>query len=75
MHHQWYPDVLLLEAGFSPDTIRILEQRGHEIRKNTRSMGSLQTVGLKEGVFRGASDPRRSNAGAFAPAQITGETD
>ncbi len=75
MHHQWYPDVLLLEAGFSSDTIRILEQRGHEIRKNTRSMGSLQTVGLKEGVFRGASDPRRPNAGAFAPAQITGETD
>ena len=69
------PDVLLLESGFSPDTIQILEQRGHEIRKNVSSMGSLQTVGVKDGVFRGASDPRRPNSGAFAPEQVPGETD
>ncbi len=67
IHHQWYPDVLQLESGFSPDTIRILEERGHEIRESRFSMGSLQTAGFKDGVFRGASDPRRPNASSVAP--------
>lgn len=67
MHHQWYPDKLQLEDGFSPDTIRILEARGHAIASTQFSMGSLQTVSLRDGVFRGASDPRRPNAGSIAP--------
>ena len=67
MHHQWYPDKLQLEDGFSPDTIRILEARGHTIASSQFSMGSLQTVSLRDGVFRGASDPRRPNAGSIAP--------
>lgn len=71
MHHQWYPDVLQLEAGFSPDTIRILEQRGHQVQSSRSSMGSIQTVGYSNGVFRGASDPRRPNAGAVAPQADT----
>jgi gamma-glutamyltranspeptidase/glutathione hydrolase len=29
-HHQWQPDVLQLEQGISPDTIHLLEARGHE---------------------------------------------
>ena len=69
MHHQWFPDVLQLESGFSPDTTRILEARGHTIRESSYSMGSLQTVGIKDGVFRGASDPRRPNAGSRTPAR------
>ncbi len=31
-HHQWMPDEISLERGFSPDTIRILENMGHRIR-------------------------------------------
>jgi len=69
MHHQWLPDVLQLESGFSPDTIRILEARGHEIAATQWSMGSLQTVAWKDGVFRGSSDPRRPNAASIAPAR------
>ena len=69
MHHQWYPDMLQLESGFSPDTIRILEARGHEIAATQWSMGSLQTVAFKDGVFRGSSDPRRPNAATIAPAR------
>ena len=69
MHHQWYPDVLQLESGFSPDTIRILEARGHTIAAAQWSMGSLQTVAWKDGVFRGSSDPRRPNAASIAPAR------
>lgn len=67
MHHQWYPDVLRLETGFSPDTVRLLEQRGHEVSVIENKMGSLQTVGFRDGAYRGASDPRRPNAGSIAP--------
>tara|TARA_R110002096_G_scaffold23031_4_gene73580 strand:- start:15063 stop:16808 length:1746 start_codon:yes stop_codon:yes gene_type:complete len=65
-HHQWYPDSLRLEQGVSPDTIRILEERGHLISGNRNSMGSLQSVGMRDGVFFGASDPRRPSAGSVA---------
>ncbi|MEL7185885.1 MAG: gamma-glutamyltransferase, partial [Pseudomonadota bacterium] len=67
MHHQWYPDVLQMESGFSPDTIKLLKARGHEIQER-RAMGSIQSVGIRDGVYRGASDPRRPNAGTAAPA-------
>ncbi len=70
MHHQWFPDVLQLESGFSPDTVRLLRERGHEVRDTRYSMGSLQTAGYRDGVFRGASDPRRPNAGSYAPADV-----
>ena len=68
MHHQWYPDVLSLEPGFSPDTIRILQQRGHDVQNSRTSSGSTQTVGFSNGLFRGASDTRRPGAGSVAPA-------
>ena len=29
MHHQWAPDTLRIERGFSADTLRILQARGH----------------------------------------------
>ena len=61
MHHQWYPDVLQLESGFSPDTIRILRARGHEIRF-TPAMSSLQIAMFRDGLFYGYSDPRRPGA-------------
>jgi gamma-glutamyltranspeptidase/glutathione hydrolase len=67
MHHQWFPDKLALEEGISPDTIRLLQQRGHDISDSRRSSGSTQSVGFRNGVFRGASDPRRPGAGSVAP--------
>jgi gamma-glutamyltranspeptidase/glutathione hydrolase len=67
MHHQWYPDVLMLEPGFSPDTIRILQQRGHDLQNARTSSGSTQTVAFRNGLFRGASDTRRPGAGSAAP--------
>ena len=67
MHHQWYPDRLQLEPGFSPDTIRILRERGHEVVDSTYSMGSTQTVSFQDGLFRGASDTRRPEAASVSP--------
>ena len=67
MHHQWYPDTIYLESGFSPDTVKLLEARGHTVSASRNMMGSLQTVGFRDGAFRGASDTRRPNAGSVAP--------
>lgn len=67
MHHQWYPDVLQLEEGFSPDTIKLLRERGHELKDVRSTMGSLQSVAFKDGMFRGAADTRRPNAASSAP--------
>ena len=67
MHHQWYPDKLQVEVGFGVDTIGLLEQRGHEVAVMGSTYTSLQTVAVRDGLFRGASDPRRPNSGAAAP--------
>jgi gamma-glutamyltranspeptidase/glutathione hydrolase len=67
MHHQWYPDVLFLEPGFSPDTVRLLKERGHDVQYSRSSSGSTQTVAFKDGLFRGASDTRRPGAASVAP--------
>lgn len=59
MHHQWFPDQIRLEKGFSPDTVKLLERKGHQIRI-LPAMGSLQTVSRDgDGQVWGASDPRR----------------
>ena len=61
MHHQWLPDELRVETGFSPDTLRLLAAKGHRIvTKN--AMGSTQSIMAVDGGFLGASDPRRSGA-------------
>ena len=61
VHHQWLPDELRVEDGLSPDTIRLLEQRGQKVViKN--AMGSTQSIMVTEGGLYGASDPRRAGA-------------
>lgn len=57
-HHQWLPDELRVEKGFSPDTLKLLEQKGQKVVLK-EAMGSTQSimVGL-DGELYGASDPR-----------------
>jgi gamma-glutamyltranspeptidase/glutathione hydrolase len=61
LHHQWQPDRLEAEPGFSPDALRILMERGHDVQP-ARAMGSLQTVLFDGELFYGYSDPRRPGA-------------
>jgi len=75
MHHQWYPDQLQLESGYSPDTVQLLRVRGHDVKTPQSSMGSVQTAAVKDGLFRGASDPRRPNSGSVAPVEINVRAD
>ncbi|MDA1063322.1 MAG: gamma-glutamyltransferase [Proteobacteria bacterium] len=70
LHHQWFPDEALLERGYSPDTVRILESRGHKVIRTGSIFTSLQTVGFDNGLFGGASDPRRPDSAAVAPTEI-----
>ena len=70
IHHQWLPDELQLESGFSVDTVRELERRGHPVVA-ARAMGSLQSVIRRDELFRGASDPRRPQAGSVGAAAVT----
>jgi gamma-glutamyltranspeptidase/glutathione hydrolase len=59
IHHQWLPDEIRIEEGLSPDTIKILEEKGHTITRKS-SMGAIQAIMITEGTMYGAADPRRS---------------
>ena len=61
IHHQWLPDHLQIEQGLNGDTLRLLRLKGHHIELDD-AMGSTQSVMSKDGVFYGASDPRRPGA-------------
>ena len=56
-HHQWTPDVLRIEKGFSADTLALLRQWGHKVAVKP-AMGRTQTIEVRDGVLQGASDPR-----------------
>lgn len=58
IHHQWRPDFLLAETGFSPDTLRSLEAKGHTIRIGTTS-GSASSIHVTAEGLMGAADPRQ----------------
>ena len=63
MHHQWLPDELRIEEGFSPDSIEKLEALGHTV-KQKNAMGAIQSILVKDGVMYGGADPRRSTSKA-----------
>jgi len=63
MHHQWNPDRIDLEQGFSPDTIRILQAAGHKVEPS-RAAGRVQTVGIGDNEFLGYCDPRSADGAA-----------
>ncbi|MEO0575612.1 MAG: gamma-glutamyltransferase [Pseudomonadota bacterium] len=69
-HHQWYPDRLFMEPGFSPDSIAILEAIGHDVNVRSRTMGSAQTIVFDGEFQRGAADPRRPDALAIGPSGL-----
>lgn len=64
MHHQWLPDELRIEAGFSPDTLELLRERGHTISLQP-AMGAAQSILIEDGLFFGGADPRRSTSSAM----------
>ncbi|UOM32951.1 gamma-glutamyltransferase [Acuticoccus sp. I52.16.1] len=64
VHHQWLPDYIRIEEGINHDTIRLLEEKGHDVRIMS-AMGSAQSIQVgPEGALYGASDPRRPGGAA-----------
>ncbi|SUA56234.1 gamma-glutamyltransferase [Oligella urethralis] len=63
-HHQWLPDELRLELGFSPDTVQLLEDAGYKVSIKP-SMGRTQTIQIIDGTMYGYSDPRNPDGAAL----------
>jgi len=61
IHHQWLPDYIRYEQGISIDTINLLKEKGHTLKKQA-TMGSTQTILVSENGILGASDPRTPSA-------------
>ncbi len=65
-HHQWLPDELRYERrGLSPDTVALLEARGHVLAPRTgQGAAHAILVDFEADVLEGAADPRRADAAA-----------
>jgi len=65
-HHQWQPDEIDVERnGFSPDTLKLLEARGHKIKtQGYWSDGECIAVDPKSGDLLGAPDGRNGGKAA-----------
>jgi gamma-glutamyltranspeptidase / glutathione hydrolase len=58
-HHQWLPDVLLMEKLFSTDMEEQMKARGYEVKRRGH-IGLINAIGIdpKTGERCGAADPR-----------------
>ncbi len=56
-HHQWTPDELRIEKGFSADTIKLLKDKGQNVVIKP-TMGRTQTIQVQGNELWGYSDPR-----------------
>jgi gamma-glutamyltranspeptidase/glutathione hydrolase len=56
-HHQWLPDELRMEPGYSPDTVALLEKRGYTV-KRVNAQGECAAIAFHNGWLEGAPDPR-----------------
>ncbi len=71
-HHQWLPDKLLMEPGFSPDTLKLLQKMGHNLAfhrpgaegsgEQPPHWGDAECIAIdpKTGERLGASDGRNN---------------
>lgn len=64
-HHQWMPDRLYIEPfGLSPDTRKLLEEKGHRIQERP-TVGRAHIIYIDgEGIKYGAPDPRGDGTAA-----------
>jgi gamma-glutamyltranspeptidase/glutathione hydrolase len=67
-HHQWLPDQIDYErAGFSPDTLRELERRGHVLKEGgAQGVAQVIVYDAAADVLEGGTD-RRVADGAAVP--------
>jgi gamma-glutamyltranspeptidase / glutathione hydrolase len=65
-HHQWLPDRITYERiGFSPDTLRLLEQRGHVLtRGSTQGVAEAIVFDATRDILEGGVDRRAADGAA-----------
>jgi len=64
-HHQWLPDKLTLERGFSPDTVTLLKTRGHDVDYAPGIvMSCVEAIVSQGGWLQGGADGRRPSKAA-----------
>lgn len=64
VHHQWMPDELYVERGFSAETAAALKAKGQTVTE-TGTMGVTQTIMWDGRRFYGAGDKRISSSTAM----------
>jgi gamma-glutamyltranspeptidase/glutathione hydrolase len=58
-HHQWKPDKLYLEKGFSPDTVALLKGMGHDVDYSPAVVvARVEAIVIDGGWLQGGSDGR-----------------
>ncbi|MBC8164596.1 MAG: gamma-glutamyltransferase [Bryobacteraceae bacterium] len=57
-HHQWKPDTLTIEKGFSPDTMRLVAERGHRLQTSASVARIFAIIVQPDGWLSGAADGR-----------------
>jgi gamma-glutamyltranspeptidase / glutathione hydrolase len=63
LHHQWLPDEVRVERGFSEDTLEALRARGHRVVEPLGQSSANSIMVTANGVL-GAPDPRTRGAAA-----------
>ena len=63
VHHQWFPFLVFVNAGFDDETIRGLESYGHEVQ-HVNWEAAVQAIWRREGGWDAASDPSKRGAPA-----------
>jgi gamma-glutamyltranspeptidase / glutathione hydrolase len=61
LHHQWWPDEVLVDRGFSPELVRALEARGHRVVEGLQPTSANSILATRAG-FVGAADNRTRGA-------------
>lgn len=57
-HHQWQPDAIDVESGFSPDTLNLLVNKGYKLTPRP-AFGSINAIHVTKDGLMGAADPRQ----------------
>ncbi len=64
-HHQWLPDRLEFEKGVSPDTLRLLAEKGHQIEASRPVVLARVEAIIRQGDWlQGGSDGRATGKAA-----------
>ncbi len=61
LHHQWSPDVVVVERGFPPELIRALVERGHSVVQDL-PFASANSILVTPSGLAGAADNRTNGA-------------